>query len=477
MHTPARSGTAGPSLPPSAPRPASLVDIRSRHSMQCSTAVTISAFATLLADLNSSWEEDGRTGKESSRQDRVDLFREEWLMGMLSRFKPLELLLDGEEETYSDGTRRSSAAASTSTLPSILTATTHDSPNADAESPDPLSDEARQRFVPLDAISRGVLAEQTIKRSLKQRGQLLRHKDFASLPAVARKAMQQTRKTGKPVYVSPGLLDSVEWTEEYVQRKWAAPGIRFGVFRPDLIRFEEVKRKGEEGERLVLWEVVEVKYSGKSRGFIYTNFKVQAGFYHLTLTRLLSAVPSLIPSHKLTFFISRDPLSSSYEEQSLALRTVQAFVEHHLFVLLPGWLNAVKVDEWERLQKALKEQPPSTPARSGAVTQTFIEKLQASAKSAPPTPGRARRKATSLSKADTFSSLTKPSQLSQPLPPPDSPNSPSTSPSRSSLLALPEDSPTPAHYNLPSLPPLPPVDEQEQRELEELFERIVLGES
>lgn len=121
---------------------------------------------------------------------------------------------------------------------------------------------------------------------------------------------------------------------------------------------------------------------------------------HLTLTRLLSAVPSLIPSHKLTFFISRDPLSSSYEEQSLALRTVQAFVEHHLFVLLPGWLNAVKVDEWERLQKALKEQPvrrgrgvlcegradeggfvqPSTPARSGAVTQTFIEKLQASAK-------------------------------------------------------------------------------------------------
>ncbi|BGP34801.1 hypothetical protein JCM10296v2_006624 [Rhodotorula toruloides] len=419
--------------------------------MQCSTAVTISAFATLLADLNSSWEEDGRTGKESSRQDRVDLFREEWLMGMLSRFKPLELLLDGEEETYSDGTRRSSAAASTSTLPSILTAKTDDSPSADAETPDSLPNDVRQRLVPLDAISRGVLAEQTIKHALKQRGQLLRHKDFASLPAVARKAMRQTLKTGKPVYVSTGLLDTVEWTDEYVQRGWAAPGIRFGVFRPDLIRFEEVKRKGDEGERVVSWEVVEVKYSGKSRGFIYTNFKVQAGFYHLTLTRLLSAVPSLVPSHKLTFFISREPLSATYEEQSLALRTVQAFVEHHLFVLLPGWLNAVKVEEWERLQNALKEtQPPSTPARDGAAAQTFLEKLQASAKA---------------------------SQLSQPSAFPDSPGSPSTSPSRSSLPALPKDSPTPAHADLPLLPPLPPLDEREQRELEGLFERIVLGES
>lgn len=76
------------------------------------------------------------------------------------------------------------------------------------------------------------------------------------------------------------------------------------------------------------------------------------------MTRLLSAVPALVPSHKLTFFISRDPLSPTYEEQSLALRTVQAFVEHHLFVLLPGWLNAVKADEWERLQKALKKKQP-----------------------------------------------------------------------------------------------------------------------
>lgn len=236
--------------------------------MQCSTAVTISAFATLLADLNASWEEDGRTGKESSRQDQIDAFREAWLMGMLSRFKPLELLLDGEEETYSDGTRRSSAAASTSTIPSILTATTDDGPTARAEASEPLPEEARQRLVPLDAISRGVLAEQTIKRSLKQRGQLLRHADFSSLAAVARKAMRQTLKTGKPVYASPGLLDSVEWTDEYVERGWAAPGIRWGVFRPDLIRFAEVKRKGNEGERIVSWEVVEVKYSGKSRGFV-----------------------------------------------------------------------------------------------------------------------------------------------------------------------------------------------------------------
>ncbi|BGP27111.1 hypothetical protein Rt10032_c12g4862 [Rhodotorula toruloides] len=439
--------------------------------MQCSTAVTISAFATLLADLNSSWEEDARS------QDRVDLFREEWLMGMLSRFKPLELLLDGEEETFSDGTRRSSAA-STSTIPSVLT-TMDASPDPNTESPESLPDEARKRLDALDAVSRGVLAERTIKRSLKQRGQLLRHKDFASLPAVARKAMRQTLKTGKPVYVSPGLLDSVEWTHEFVERGWAAPGIRFGVFRPDLIRFEEVKRKGDEGERVVSWEVVEVKYSGKSRGFIYTNFKVQAGFYHLTLTRLLSAVPSLIPSHKLTFFISRDPLSPSYEERSLALRTVQAFVEHHLFVLLPGWLNAVKKNEWERLQKALKEtQPPPTPARTSPTEQTFREKLQASVKSAPPTPGRARRKPSSPSKADDEPSLpTKPSGLSQSPASPAPLDSPHNSPIRLTSSTISPAQPVSTLANLATLPPLPRVDEREQRELEDLFKWVVLGES
>lgn len=75
---------------------------------------------------------------------------------------------------------------------------------------------------------------------------------------------------------------------------------------------------------------------------------------HLSLARILSNVPHLVPSHKVTFFLSRDPLSPAYEERSVSLRTEQAFVEHHLFVLLPTWLEAVKQGEWERLQAALR---------------------------------------------------------------------------------------------------------------------------
>lgn len=56
----------------------------------------------------------------------------------------------------------------------------------------------------------------------------------------------------------------------------------------------------------------------------------------------------------MTFFLSRDPLSPAYDERSVSLRTEQAFVEHHLFVLLPTWLEAVKQGEWERLQGALR---------------------------------------------------------------------------------------------------------------------------
>jgi len=79
---------------------------------------------------------------------------------------------------------------------------------------------------------------------------------------------------------------------------------------------------------------------------------------HLTLSRLLSAVPSLVPSHKVTFFVSHDPLAPHYLEKPLSVRTTQAFVEHHLFVLLPEWLRAVKESEWKRLQDKLAEKVP-----------------------------------------------------------------------------------------------------------------------
>ncbi|TNY23895.1 hypothetical protein DMC30DRAFT_450513, partial [Rhodotorula diobovata] len=133
-------------------------------------------------------------------------------------------------------------------------------------------------------------------------------------------------------------------------------------------------------------------------GQIYTNWKVQAGFYHLSLARLLSAIPLLVPSHELSFLLSRDPLSPASEERPLALRTVQAFVEHHLFVLLSRWLDAVTEEEWSRLQEGLRPQP-ETPTKGKSASQNFLEKLQTSVKTTlPPTPGRARRRPSSAIK-------------------------------------------------------------------------------
>ncbi|KAG0655358.1 hypothetical protein C6P46_001014 [Rhodotorula mucilaginosa] len=424
--------------PPHKLRPSkgpSLVEIKTKHYLQCSNPITITAFTSLIAHLNSAREESdhGRRGMNQLDADRhIDQFRHEWFLGALSRVKPLELLQDGESEVYSDGRGGTGPPASTTdSLPSVLES------EQDKGDPVPVpregtteEDEAGRRahLVPPDAISRGLLAERTIKRALSlsssSKHAYLRHKDFASLAAVARKAIRTTLRTHQPVYVSPGLLDGCDFTAEYRARGWAAPGIRWSVFRPDLIRFQEVVAAGaggsgggggggggggETGSRTVSWEVVEIKYSNKPRNFIYTNFKIQAIYYHLSLSRILSNVPHLVPSHKVTFFLSRDPLSPAYEERSVSLRTEQAFVEHHLFVLLPTWLEAVKEEEWERLQAALRggggdddeQKPaPSTPGTvaTGATPnrgldpqrQTFLEKLQASIKAAPPSPSRPR---------------------------------------------------------------------------------------
>ncbi|TNY23850.1 hypothetical protein DMC30DRAFT_258622 [Rhodotorula diobovata] len=255
-----------------------LVAIRARHAFQCSHALTISAFVSLLSDLNSSWEVDHRRGTQLSRDDRIASFREDWLMGLLARVRPLQLLADDECETYSDGNASPSSRRSSSLAPSVVTTSSssdHDDNNDDAVV---LPAEARQHLVPPDAMSRGVLAERTIKRALSLRRQLLPHRDLSSLASVARRAMRQTLATGRPVFVAPGLVDSVDWTGEYRERGWAAPGVRWGVFRPDLIRFEEVKRRGagEEGERLVSWEVVEVKWSGKANDFVRPARRFQA---------------------------------------------------------------------------------------------------------------------------------------------------------------------------------------------------------
>ncbi|KPV72525.1 uncharacterized protein RHOBADRAFT_55630, partial [Rhodotorula graminis WP1] len=394
---------------PQVPRPRSLVAIRSRHACQCSNALTISSLSSLLSDLSSSHA-------AHSRDDRIAAFRQDWLLGLLARTRPLELVPHGHEETYSDGMHSPASSLSSSAAPPASSrAPLVDAAAASARSvlpstPTPTPDDDHADvpptpLVPHDALSRGVLFERTLKRHLALSHQLVRHRDFASLASAARRAMRlalscpsRPSPESVPVYLACGLVDSVDWTHEYRERGWAAPGVRWGVLRPDLVRFVEVeggkgKKAGDkEGDRVVEWEVVEVKWAGKQTDFTYTNWKIQAGFYHLTLSRLLSQIPNLVPSHKLTFFISHDPHSAAaYTERSVALRTTMAFVEHHLFVLVPRWLDAVTVREWDRLQDGLRSTPQtptrtagaptlgaSTAAAAAAGPHTFLEKLQAS---------------------------------------------------------------------------------------------------
>lgn len=245
--------------PPPTPRSSSANEIKARHHLQTTLSLTISSFSSLVADLTASYSSStslratlssaGRV-TEQTRLDRIDQFREDWIIGALTRVPPPALLPEGQDETFSDGTRASLGGMTLSTL--------FDSDD------DSFPSHARPRFIPFDPVERGNLAEKTIKSDLTRRRVLLEHKDHASLPRVATKAIAKVLRTGRAVYVAPGLLTSPSWVKDYEEHGWARPGVRWGAFRPDLVRFEEVKSaaKGEEGEqgRTVSWEVIEVKY-------------------------------------------------------------------------------------------------------------------------------------------------------------------------------------------------------------------------
>ncbi|GAA5871958.1 hypothetical protein JCM8547_006200 [Rhodosporidiobolus lusitaniae] len=476
------SSSSTPSSSRCAPPRRSLVDIRARLLLQQQHTVSISAVSKLVAELNNNWS---FTSGASSLDSRIDDFRFSWLLGEYTKVRPLELG-DGEEgdEAYSVGGE--TASTENGTIASSLSFVTASEGNFQ-----PSVSTRRKVAVPSDATAHGILAEKTIKASLSRARLLFEHEDYASLSSVARQAMKKVLRTGHAAYVSPGLVDSVEWSKEFEERGWAGPGIRFGPFKPDLIRFEEMRVKEGEG-RKVTWEVVEVKYSREKKDWLYTNYKIQAMFYHLTLLCLLSSIPHLIPSTRLTFWLSFDPLSAKYEERSVSVRTEQAFVEHHLFRLLPEWLQAVKKEEEERLREGLGREVPTTLLKG---QPTFLEKLQQSVRFAPPSPsGRTRGQHGTTSRRSS-TSPTNPFSiplLRTPLPHPlkrhtSSPSPPSTPPSPSARLApshskgqsREEDASPPSaeprfpFFPLPdALPPLPPVNEEEERELQELFARI-----
>lgn len=243
--------------PPPTPRSASAIEIKNRHQLQANTTLAISYFSSLLADLTASYSDTGSHlaggGRvtERTRLDRIESFREDWMVGALMRVIPPTVLPEGEEETFSDGTRYSLGEGTASSIDSD-----------GSPCPQPL----RPRYIPFDPLERGIIAEKTIKADLTRRNALLLHEDFSSLPRMAQRAIRRTLRTGKPVFVAPGLLASPNWVNEYEQQGWARPGIRWGNFKPDLIRFEEVKTKGSaEGEpRVVSFEVVEIKYQGQN---------------------------------------------------------------------------------------------------------------------------------------------------------------------------------------------------------------------
>lgn len=256
-----------PFASPSTPRFAN--EIRSRFQMQTSVTLTISAFCSLLTKLNASYADDGEYlgsgGRvtEQTRLERIESFREDYMLGALTTVRPPPALLANDDsETFSDGTRRSSGDF-TSSGASDLTS-----------SPTPLPH--RPRYVPPNAVERGILAEKTIKADLMRRGALLVHADFESLPRIAQKARRKTVRSGKPVYVSPGLITSPSWASEYFANGWARPGLRWSSFKPDLIRFEAIKTKVDE-EPCVTFEVVEIKYRAPgARETIFSSWKVQA---------------------------------------------------------------------------------------------------------------------------------------------------------------------------------------------------------
>lgn len=90
----------------------------------------------------------------------------------------------------------------------------------------------------------------------------------------------------------------------------------------------------------------------------YPGLTVDGSFLtdHLALTRLLSAVANLVPSHRVCFWVSSNPHSADYAEKPLAVRTSLAFVELHLFKLLPEWLEAVTKEEWAQYEERRERQ-------------------------------------------------------------------------------------------------------------------------
>lgn len=225
---------------PLTPRSSTANEIKARHQIAHTVTLSISHFTSLIAELTPSSPLPSLFSppkSERTRLDRIEEFRQDFLCGAFMHEQPPELV----EDDFSDGARTSLGGVSTI-----------------ASSIGGGADET----LPRSLLARGILAERTIKSHLRGTGVLLSHRNFKSLPAIARRAMSKTLAQGRPVFVSCGLLRAPNFSQEYEERGWAAPGIRWGNFKPDLVRFVG------KGEGEVVWDVVEVKYSASAKDVV-----------------------------------------------------------------------------------------------------------------------------------------------------------------------------------------------------------------
>ena len=71
--------------------------------------------------------------------------------------------------------------------------------------------------------------------------------------------MKHAKRFKKPIFLECPALDPPNFADKYLENRWAAPGIRWSRFKPDLIKI--TARTTKDGREEVLWEVVEIKFT------------------------------------------------------------------------------------------------------------------------------------------------------------------------------------------------------------------------
>ncbi|GAA5842067.1 hypothetical protein JCM11251_002002 [Rhodosporidiobolus azoricus] len=87
---------------------------------------------------------------------------------------------------------------------------------------------------------RGIETQKRILDVLRDAGQLLEPDNLDDLAKPLRNAQTQARRTGKPVFISTGLIRPPDLRRDYTKRGWASPGIKWANFRPALLRIDHL---------------------------------------------------------------------------------------------------------------------------------------------------------------------------------------------------------------------------------------------